>query len=117
MCARVCVCVQGGSEVWTTEKSTVIASLAFHPTDQVLVIATYNEIYFWDWFQPQPFAKICTADEKEKVRCVCECVSVCVFGWWKNVCVCVCVCVSLNPHYTQKKQSKQGRGIKITFPF
>ncbi|XP_045598580.2 uncharacterized protein [Procambarus clarkii] len=62
--------LKGGSEVWTTEKNTVIASLAFHPTDQVLVIATFNEIYFWDWFQPQPFAKICTADEKEKVRYV-----------------------------------------------
>ncbi|XP_050704651.1 activating molecule in BECN1-regulated autophagy protein 1B-like [Eriocheir sinensis] len=62
--------LKGGSEVWTTEKSTVIASLAFHPTDKVLVIATYNEIYFWDWFQPQPFTKICTADEKEKVRYV-----------------------------------------------
>ncbi|XP_050708173.1 activating molecule in BECN1-regulated autophagy protein 1A-like isoform X2 [Eriocheir sinensis] len=62
--------LKGGSEVWTTEKSTVIASLAFHPTDKVLLIATYNEIYFWDWFQPQPFTKICTADEKEKVRYV-----------------------------------------------
>ncbi|XP_069938625.1 uncharacterized protein [Cherax quadricarinatus] len=62
--------LKGGSEVWTTEKNTVIASLAFHPTDQVLVIATFNEIYFWDWFQPQPFAKICTADDKEKVRYV-----------------------------------------------
>ncbi|XP_047481450.1 uncharacterized protein LOC125033914 isoform X2 [Penaeus chinensis] len=62
--------LKGGSEVWTTEKNTVIASLAFHPTDQVLVIATFNEIYFWDWFQPHPFAKISTADEKEKVRYV-----------------------------------------------
>ncbi|XP_042235545.1 uncharacterized protein LOC121875174 [Homarus americanus] len=62
--------LKGGSEVWTTEKNTVIASLAFHPTDQVLVIATFNEIYFWDWYQPEPFAKICTSDEKEKVRYV-----------------------------------------------
>ncbi|KAK7024144.1 WD domain, G-beta repeat [Halocaridina rubra] len=62
--------LKGGSEVWTTEKDTVIASLAFHPTDQVLVIATYNEIYFWDWFQPEPFASISTGDEKEKVRYV-----------------------------------------------
>ncbi|XP_071523741.1 uncharacterized protein [Panulirus ornatus] len=62
--------LKGGSEVWTSERKINIASLAFHPTDQVLVIATFNEIYFWDWFQPQPFAKICTADEKEKVRYV-----------------------------------------------
>ncbi|XP_066957463.1 serine-rich adhesin for platelets-like isoform X2 [Macrobrachium rosenbergii] len=62
--------LKGGSEVWTTEKDTVIASLAFHPTDQVLVIATFNEIYFWDWFQPEPFATISTGDEKEKVRYV-----------------------------------------------
>lgn len=60
--------LQGGSEVWTTEKNTVIASLAFHPTDKVLVVATFNEIYFWDWFQPHPFTKISTADEKEKIR-------------------------------------------------
>ncbi|KAK4321100.1 hypothetical protein Pmani_008084 [Petrolisthes manimaculis] len=62
--------LKGGSEVWTTEKNTVIASLAFHPTDQVLVIATFNELYFWDWFQPKPFARITTADEREKIRYV-----------------------------------------------
>ncbi|CAL4061272.1 unnamed protein product, partial [Meganyctiphanes norvegica] len=62
--------LKGGSEFWTTERNHVIASLAFHPTDQVLVIATCNEIHFWDWSQPKPFAKISTSNEKEKVRYV-----------------------------------------------
>ncbi|XP_063230973.1 uncharacterized protein LOC134535704 isoform X2 [Bacillus rossius redtenbacheri] len=62
--------LHGGSEVWTARGETVIASLAFHPVDQVLVIATYNELYFWDWSKPAPFAKCHTANEKEKVRYV-----------------------------------------------
>jgi activator-of-BECN1-regulated-autophagy protein 1 len=59
---------QGGSEIWTAESQTVIASLAFHPTDRMLVIATYNELHFWDWSQPIPFTKCYTSNEKEKVR-------------------------------------------------
>ncbi|KAL1457955.1 hypothetical protein WDU94_008135, partial [Cyamophila willieti] len=53
-----------------TESQTVIASLAFHPTDRLLVIASYNEVLFWDWSCPAPFAKSTTINEKEKVRFV-----------------------------------------------
>lgn len=62
--------LQGGSEVWTVESQTVIASIAFHPDDRVLVIATYNQLYFWDWSKPEPFMHISTASTKEKVRYV-----------------------------------------------
>ncbi|KAK3927156.1 Activating molecule in BECN1-regulated autophagy protein 1 [Frankliniella fusca] len=62
--------LHGGSEVWTVEGQTSIASLAFHPSDRLLVIASYNEIYFWDWSQPEPFARCCTLNEKEKIRYV-----------------------------------------------
>lgn len=62
--------LHGGSEIWTAESQTVIASLAFHPTDRMLVIATYNELHFWDWSQPIPFTKCYTSNEKEKVRYV-----------------------------------------------
>lgn len=61
---------QGGSEVWNAESETVIASLAFHPSERLLVIATYNEIHFWDWSKPQPYAFAITRSEKEKVRSV-----------------------------------------------
>ena len=60
--------LKGGSEMWTAESQTVIASLAFHPIDRVLVIASYNELHFWDWSKEKPFAKCSTANEKEKVR-------------------------------------------------
>uniref|UniRef100_T1HBR0 WD_REPEATS_REGION domain-containing protein n=1 Tax=Rhodnius prolixus TaxID=13249 RepID=T1HBR0_RHOPR len=62
--------LHGGSEIWMAESQTVIASLAFHPTDRVLVIATYNEVHFWDWSQDKPFAKCSTSNEREKVRYV-----------------------------------------------
>ena len=45
-----------GSELWVTDG--VIASLAFHPVDRLLVIATFNELHFWDWSQPKPFTKV-----------------------------------------------------------
>lgn len=61
---------QGGSEIWNAESQTVIASLAFHPSERLLVIATYNEIHFWDWSKSQPFAVATTKTEKEKVRYV-----------------------------------------------
>ncbi|XP_063972497.1 uncharacterized protein LOC135160180 [Diachasmimorpha longicaudata] len=60
----------GGSEIWNTEPQTVIASLAFHPTKRLLVIATYNEIHFWDWSEPEPFAVATTRNGKERVRYV-----------------------------------------------
>ncbi|XP_023211951.1 uncharacterized protein LOC111614818 [Centruroides sculpturatus] len=62
--------LHGGSEVWVTEHSAVITSLAFHPLDKVLVIATFNEIHFWDWSHSKPFAICKTASDKEKVRFV-----------------------------------------------
>ncbi|XP_046987687.1 uncharacterized protein LOC124591436 [Schistocerca americana] len=62
--------LHGGSEVWKAEGQTVIASLAFHPTNRMLVIATYNELHFWDWSQSAPFAKCYTKNEREKLRYV-----------------------------------------------
>ncbi|XP_024085134.1 uncharacterized protein LOC106665611 isoform X2 [Cimex lectularius] len=62
--------LQGESEIWTAESQTVIASLTFHPTDHVLVIASYNEVHFWDWSRKAPFAKCSTSNEREKVRYV-----------------------------------------------
>ncbi|CAG4998607.1 unnamed protein product [Parnassius apollo] len=60
----------GGSEVWNVRDETVIASIAFHPREQLLVIATYNELYFWDWNQSAPFTKVTTNNINEKVRYV-----------------------------------------------
>ena len=57
-----------GSELWVTDG--VIASLAFHPTERLLVIATFNELHFWDWSQPKPAVKIVTCNDREKVRYV-----------------------------------------------
>ncbi|XP_011872893.1 PREDICTED: uncharacterized protein LOC105564813 isoform X2 [Vollenhovia emeryi] len=62
--------LSGGSEIWNADSHTVIASLAFHPFERLLVIATYNEIHFWDWSKSQPFAVTATKTEKEKVRYV-----------------------------------------------
>ncbi|XP_017769522.1 PREDICTED: uncharacterized protein LOC108557506 isoform X2 [Nicrophorus vespilloides] len=62
--------LSGGSEVWTVESQTVIASIAFHPDDRLLVIATYNELHFWDWSKPEPFMHVSTSSAKEKVRYV-----------------------------------------------
>ncbi|XP_012173193.1 activating molecule in BECN1-regulated autophagy protein 1B isoform X2 [Bombus terrestris] len=58
------------SKVWNVKCHTVIASLAFHPSEKLLVIATNNEIHFWDWSQPEPFAVISTKTRIEKVRYV-----------------------------------------------
>lgn len=54
--------------VTATEVTTVIASLAFHPSERLLVVATNSTLYFWDWNIPQPFAKCSTANEKQKLR-------------------------------------------------
>ena len=68
---------QGGSEMWivtSSEPTTVIASLAFHPSERLLVIAINSTLYFWDWSLPQPFAKCSTATEKQKLRLLfCKC--------------------------------------------
>ncbi|XP_068985720.1 uncharacterized WD repeat-containing protein alr3466-like isoform X3 [Bombus flavifrons] len=58
------------SKVWNVERRTVIASLAFHPSEKLLVIATNNQIHFWDWSRPEPFAVISTKSTVEKVRYV-----------------------------------------------
>ncbi|XP_013397817.1 activating molecule in BECN1-regulated autophagy protein 1 [Lingula anatina] len=60
----------GGSEVWRSEKGTVISSVAFHPTEQILVIATGNELLMWNWNEEQPNVRISTAHEYERVRWV-----------------------------------------------
>lgn len=54
--------------MWNVRNETVIASIAFHPREQLLVIATYNELYFWDWSQPAPFTRVSTNNVNEKVR-------------------------------------------------
>ncbi|KAI2662544.1 Activating molecule in BECN1-regulated autophagy protein 1 [Labeo rohita] len=48
--------LHGGSESWLTESNSAIASLAFHPTAQLLLIATNNELHLWDWSRKEPFA-------------------------------------------------------------
>nr|XP_046205677.1 activating molecule in BECN1-regulated autophagy protein 1-like isoform X3 [Oncorhynchus gorbuscha] len=62
--------LHGGSESWFTEGNVAIASLAFHPTAQLLLIATNNEVHFWDWSRREPFALVKTASETERVRLV-----------------------------------------------
>uniref|UniRef100_A0A8C5QM43 Activating molecule in BECN1-regulated autophagy protein 1 n=1 Tax=Leptobrachium leishanense TaxID=445787 RepID=A0A8C5QM43_9ANUR len=62
--------LHGGSESWFTDSNNAIASLAFHPTVQLLLIATANEIHFWDWSRREPFAVVKTASEMERVRLV-----------------------------------------------
>ena len=57
-----------GCEVWDTDNSTVVASLTFHPTDNVLVIAAGNAIYFWDWSRPEPFTVCKTTYDYERIR-------------------------------------------------
>lgn len=57
-------------ETWTSENNTIIASLDFHPKERILVIATSNDIHFWDWSEPEPFAKTTTIHDKEKVKFV-----------------------------------------------
>lgn len=61
----------GACEVWTNAHGSVIASLAFHPQDHLILIATCNELHFWDWRQgSDPFLTLTTSSEKEKVRYV-----------------------------------------------
>ncbi|XP_064780632.1 activating molecule in BECN1-regulated autophagy protein 1-like [Oncorhynchus masou masou] len=62
--------LHGGSESWFTESNVAIASLAFHPTAQLLLIATNNEVHFWDWSRKEPFSLVKTASETERVRLV-----------------------------------------------
>ncbi|XP_076652594.1 uncharacterized protein LOC143358934 isoform X2 [Halictus rubicundus] len=59
-----------GCQIWETENETVIASLAFHPTERLLVIATCNKIYFWDWTAAEPYDIASTTTDDQKVRYV-----------------------------------------------
>ena len=56
--------------MWKSEKQTVIASLAFHPTEKIVVISAGSELIFWDWSIAEPFAVCKTGKEYEKVRYV-----------------------------------------------
>ncbi|XP_076180667.1 uncharacterized protein LOC143153416 isoform X2 [Ptiloglossa arizonensis] len=68
---QVCVWdLSDGSKVWNAKGRTVIASLAFHPSERLLVIATYNEIHFWDWNQSKLLAVATTRTNEEKIRYV-----------------------------------------------
>ena len=60
----------GGSESWTNQSGehVTITSISFHPVDHVLLIASGNGIYLWDWKLPKPFASIKTTSSHEKVR-------------------------------------------------
>ena len=61
----------GGNEVWKSEKEGfAITSLAFHPTEQLLVFCIGNELHFWNWARSQPFAVCKTAHNYEKLRYV-----------------------------------------------
>uniref|UniRef100_A0A672FDG7 Uncharacterized protein n=1 Tax=Salarias fasciatus TaxID=181472 RepID=A0A672FDG7_SALFA len=62
--------LHGGSESWFTDSNVAVASLAFHPTAQLLLIATNNELHFWDWSRPEPFAVVKTGSDTERVRLV-----------------------------------------------
>lgn len=57
-------------ESWTSETQSIITSLDFHPKERVLVIATANDVLFWDWGESEPFAKTTTMHEREKVKFV-----------------------------------------------
>ena len=60
----------------SAKKNYVISSITFHPTDQVLVIATNNCLLFWNWSRPEPFAMCKTDHDYEKVRCVVELIDI-----------------------------------------
>ncbi|XP_037089727.1 activating molecule in BECN1-regulated autophagy protein 1-like [Pollicipes pollicipes] len=62
--------LHGGSERWQADATHVIASLAFHPVDHVLVIATGNHLYFWNWQSTEPFVQCSTLRAKERLRYV-----------------------------------------------
>ena len=73
-------CLKGTVNVWDlTEKENKlissrtchnVTSLAFHPTDMVLLIASGNQLLFWAWHRSEPFAIAESASVHEKVRLV-----------------------------------------------
>ncbi|EEC15161.1 hypothetical protein IscW_ISCW011831, partial [Ixodes scapularis] len=62
--------LRGGSEVWTSPQGTVISSLAFHPWEPLLAIASANRVVLWHWRKGRALATCKTASEREKVRFV-----------------------------------------------
>ncbi|CAB4067818.1 Activating molecule in BECN1-regulated autophagy protein 1 [Lepeophtheirus salmonis] len=56
---------QGGSEFW--DVNCVITSVTFHPNERILLIATLNKLYLWDWLQATPFTSLSTQNDKEKI--------------------------------------------------
>ncbi|KAK3583922.1 hypothetical protein CHS0354_033705 [Potamilus streckersoni] len=59
-----------GCEVWQVKSNVPIASLTFHPTDNVLVFAVGCTLYFWDWSKAEPFAYCETQHPFERIRWV-----------------------------------------------
>lgn len=60
--------LQDSCEIWRSPGQTVIASLAFHPKVKLLLIATYKDIYFWDWNASIMLGQTSTDNEEEKIR-------------------------------------------------
>jgi hypothetical protein len=60
----------GGSEIWRSPEGLSVASLAFHPSDNVLVFAIANRLRFWAWKEPNPYHECQTSREYEKIRWV-----------------------------------------------
>jgi len=58
----------GGSEMWQSPEGLSVASLAFHPDDNVLVFAIGNRLRFWAWEMPEPYHESHTSREFEKIR-------------------------------------------------
>ncbi|XP_065201003.1 uncharacterized protein LOC135831999 isoform X2 [Planococcus citri] len=55
-------------ESWQSPGHTVIASVAFHPKFNILAIATFKDIYFWDWNTSIIFGQTSTESDEEKIR-------------------------------------------------
>ena len=61
---------QGDGKLISSLSCQNVTSLAFHPTDMVLLIATGNQLLFWSWGQKKPFAMVESASGDEKIRLV-----------------------------------------------
>jgi len=54
--------------MWQSPEGLSVASLAFHPDDNVLVFAIGNRLRFWAWEMPEPYHESRTSREFEKIR-------------------------------------------------
>jgi len=54
--------------MWQSPEGLSVASLAFHPDDNVLVFAIGNRLRFWAWEMPEPYHESHTSREFEKIR-------------------------------------------------